>query len=57
MQYFKMDLDVLNNPDTDVKTVAHDVLRHRVQVTYEAEAEGKTPDDVIDTILNNVEVP
>jgi len=41
----------------DVKTVAHDVLRHRVMVTYEAEAEGKTPDDVIDVILNNVEVP
>ena len=41
----------------DVKTVAHDVLRHRVMVSYEAEAEGKTPDDVIDVILNNVEVP
>jgi MoxR-like ATPase len=41
----------------DVKTVAHDVLRHRILVTYEAEAEGKTSDDVIDTILANVEVP
>jgi MoxR-like ATPase len=41
----------------DVKTVTHDVLRHRVQVTYEAEAEGKTPDDVIDAVLANVEVP
>ena len=41
----------------DVKTVAHDVLRHRVMVTYEAEAEGKTADNVIDVILNNVEVP
>ncbi len=41
----------------DVKTVAHEVLRHRVLVTYEAEAEGKTPDDVIDTILANAEVP
>ena len=41
----------------DVKTIAHDVLRHRVMVTYEAEAEGKTSDDVIDTILANVEVP
>jgi MoxR-like ATPase len=41
----------------DVKTVAHDVLRHRLLVTYEAEAEGKTADDVIDVVLANVEVP
>jgi MoxR-like ATPase len=41
----------------DVKIVAHDVLRHRVLTSYEAEAEGKTPDDIIDTILANVEVP
>jgi MoxR-like ATPase len=41
----------------DVKSVAHDVLRHRVLLTYEAEAEGKTSDDVIDKILANAEVP
>ena len=41
----------------DVKSIAHDVLRHRVLVTYEAEAEGKTSDDVIETILQNIEVP
>jgi MoxR-like ATPase len=41
----------------DVKSIAHDVLRHRVLVTYEAEAEGKTTDDLIETILENVEVP
>jgi MoxR-like ATPase len=41
----------------DVKSIAHDVLRHRVLVTYEAEAESKTSDDIIDTILDNVEVP
>ena len=41
----------------DVKSIAHDVLRHRVLVTYEAEAQGKTSDDVIDVILNNIEVP
>ena len=41
----------------DVKTIAHDVLRHRIIPTYEAEAEGKTSDDIIDTILANVEVP
>jgi MoxR-like ATPase len=41
----------------DVKTVAHDVLRHRLILTYEAEAEGKTSDDVIDRILIGVLVP
>lgn len=41
----------------DVKSIGHDVLRHRVVVTYEAEAEGKDADDVIDAILANVEVP
>jgi MoxR-like ATPase len=41
----------------DVKSIAHDVLRHRVLVTYEAEAESKTSDNIIDTILDNVEVP
>ena len=41
----------------DVKSVAHDVLRHRIVVTYEAEAESRDADDLIDTILANVEVP
>ncbi len=41
----------------DVKSVAHDVLRHRIIVTYEAEAENRDADDLIDTILANVEVP
>ena len=41
----------------DVKSVAHDVLRHRIVVTYEAEAENFDADDLIDTILANVEVP
>jgi len=41
----------------DVKTVAPDVLRHRVAVTYEAEAEGRSSDDIVDTILAHVEVP
>ncbi|WP_428268529.1 AAA family ATPase [Haliangium sp.] len=41
----------------DVKTIAHDVLRHRVLITFEAEAESKTSDDIIDIILDNVEVP
>jgi len=41
----------------DVKTIAMDVLRHRVIVTYEAEAEEKTSEDVIQQMLDTVEVP
>lgn len=41
----------------DVKDVALDVLRHRVILTYEAEAEQRSPEDVISTILTKVPVP
>jgi len=41
----------------DVKTIAHDVLRHRILASYEAEAQGKTTDHVIAQILENVPVP
>ena len=41
----------------DIKSLAADVLRHRVVLTYEAEAEGKSVDDVIRQILDNVPVP
>lgn len=41
----------------DVKSVAMDVLRHRVILSYEAEAEEKTPEDLIQLILNSVKVP
>jgi len=41
----------------DVKEVVHDVLRHRILLTYEAEAEGVTSDKVIDRILAEVPVP
>ncbi|NOT01647.1 MAG: MoxR family ATPase [Phycisphaerales bacterium] len=41
----------------DVKDVAMDVLRHRVIITYEAEAEEKTSDDVVRAILEHVPVP
>ena len=41
----------------DVKDVAHDVLRHRVLLTFEAEAEDVTPDDVIAKVLEHVAVP
>jgi MoxR-like ATPase len=41
----------------DVKDVALDILRHRVIVTYEAEAEEQTSADLIRTILDHVPVP
>ena len=41
----------------DVKSIAPDVLRHRIVATYEAEAEGRDTDDLAATILNHVEVP
>ncbi len=41
----------------DIKELAPDVLRHRIILTYEAEAEEITTDDVIQKILNGVEVP
>ena len=41
----------------DVKEVVHDVLRHRILLTYEAEAEGVTSDKIIDKILAEVPVP
>ncbi len=41
----------------DVKTIAMDVLRHRVIITYEAEAEEKTSEDLVQEILDTVEVP
>lgn len=41
----------------DVRAVCHDVLRHRIGVTYEAEAENITSEDIINDILNAVEVP
>ena len=41
----------------DIKEVAPDVLRHRVILTYEAEAEQVTSENVVDSILSNVPVP
>jgi len=41
----------------DVKSICPDILRHRVIVTYEAEAEEKNSDDIVKQILDNVEVP
>ena len=41
----------------DVKTIGYDVLRHRLIVSYEAEAEDKTSEDIIKQIFDNIEVP
>jgi MoxR-like ATPase len=41
----------------DIRAVAHDVMRHRIGLTYEAEAENVSPEDIISEILNTVEVP
>ena len=41
----------------DVKNVAHDVLRHRIILSYEAEAENRTQDDIISGILNELKTP
>ena len=43
-------------PD-DVREVIYDVLRHRIGLTYEAEAENITTQDVISKIVNSVDVP
>ena len=41
----------------DIRGICHDILRHRIGITYEAEAENITSEDIIDQILNKVEVP
>ena len=41
----------------DVRAIAHDVLRHRIGLSYEAEANNLTTDEIVSRILNSVEVP
>jgi MoxR-like ATPase len=41
----------------DIRSVCHDVLRHRIGLTYEAEAENITTEDIVTEILNTIEVP
>jgi len=41
----------------DVRSVIFDVLRHRIGITYEAEAENITSVEIINKIINTVEVP
>lgn len=40
-----------------MRAVAHDVLRHRIGLTYEAEAANVTTEDIISQVINKVEVP
>jgi MoxR-like ATPase len=41
----------------DVRAIAHDVLRHRIGLTYEAEASNVTQEEIVSKIINKVEVP
>lgn len=41
----------------DVKAVCHDVMRHRIGLSYEAEAENVTADELVSEVLNAVEIP
>lgn len=41
----------------DVRAVAHDVLRHRIGLSYEAEANNVTSEEIVSKIINKVEVP
>jgi MoxR-like ATPase len=41
----------------DVRAIAHDVLRHRIGLTYEAEASNVTSEEIVSKIINKVEVP
>jgi MoxR-like ATPase len=41
----------------DIRAICHDVMRHRIGLTYEAEANNLTSEEIISEILNKVEVP
>jgi MoxR-like ATPase len=41
----------------DVRAVCHDILNHRIGLTYEAEAENISTEEIISEILNRVDVP
>jgi MoxR-like ATPase len=41
----------------DIQSVAHDILRHRILLSFEAEAAGRTPDELVDTLLARIGVP
>ena len=41
----------------DIRAVAHDVLRHRIGLSYEAEANNVSSEEIVSKIINKVEVP
>jgi len=41
----------------DIKDIAPDILRHRILLSYEAEAQGKTQDEIVARLLEEVKVP
>ena len=41
----------------DIQSMAHDVLRHRILLSFEAEAAGRTSDEIVDTLLDRIGVP
>ncbi len=41
----------------DVKSLARDIMRHRILVSFEADAEGLSPDDILQRILDHIPVP
>ena len=41
----------------DVRAVAHDVMRHRIGLSYEAEASNVTSEEIVSSITNKVQVP
>ena len=41
----------------DVKSLARDIMRHRILVSFEADAEGLAPDDILQRILDHIPVP
>jgi len=41
----------------DIRAIAHDVLRHRIGLSYEAEANNITTEEIVSQIINKVEVP
>ena len=45
------------SPPEDIKSVGPDVLRHRLVLTYEAEAEEITTEDIIQRLFDHVEIP
>ena len=51
----------LDNKDyvapSDIKNIAHEVLRHRIGLTFEAESMGLSPDQLIDDIISSVALP